>query len=58
MATTKVQTGIRFEEETLQKLKIIALLQRRSLNNLIEVLAEDFITRYETENGSLPPIEP
>lgn len=53
MATDKIQTGIRFTEETLKKITFIAKKQRRSLNAQLEFLAETCIEKYEAENGEI-----
>ena len=51
MATSKIQTGIRFEEEMLLKITHIAKKSRRSLNAQLEFLAQKCIEEYELENG-------
>ena len=53
MATNKIQTGIRFEEETLSKLTYIAKKNLRSLNAQLEFLAIKCIEEYESEKGSI-----
>ena len=53
MATSKVQTGIRFEPEMLLKLTYIAKNNRRSLNAQLEYLAQLCIEEYERENGEI-----
>lgn len=51
MATYKIQTGIRFEEEMLLKITYVAKKNRRSLNAQLEYLAQKCIEEYEIENG-------
>ena len=53
MATTKIQTGIRFEAEMLAKIARIARKNRRSLNAQLEFLAQKCIKEYEAENGEI-----
>ncbi|MCL1819437.1 MAG: Arc family DNA-binding protein [Oscillospiraceae bacterium] len=53
MATAKIQTGIRFEEEMLSKIAYIAKKNRRSLNAQLEFLAQKCIEEYELENGKI-----
>ena len=53
MATTKIQTGIRFEEEMLNKITYIAKKNRRSLNAQLEFLTQQCIEEYELENGKI-----
>lgn len=56
MATTKIQTGLRLPEPTLEKLRSVAVLEQRSLNNLIEYVLQQYLDEYETAHGviSLP----
>ena len=51
---TKIQTGLRLEENALAKITFIAKKQKRSLNNQIEFLVEQFIEKYESEHGPIP----
>lgn len=55
MATTKIQTGIRFEEEMLRKISYIAKKEHRSLNAQLEYLTQKCIEEYEKEKGNIPP---
>lgn len=54
MATTKIQTGIRFEQELLYKITQIARKNKRSLNAQLEFLAQTCVEEYEKENGPIP----
>ncbi|MBO5078695.1 MAG: hypothetical protein J6B67_03310 [Oscillospiraceae bacterium] len=54
MATNKIQTGIRFEPELLQKISYIAKDNKRSLNAQLEYLAQICVKEYETEHGQIP----
>ena len=53
MATSKIQTGIRFEPELLYKITQIAKKNKRSLNTQLEFLAEKCVEEYEKENGEI-----
>ena len=53
MATSKVQTGLRLEEELYEKLKILSEKEGRSLNNLMEFIARQYVAEYEAKNGRL-----
>ena len=53
MATSKIQTGIRFEPELLYKITQIAKKNKRSLNAQLEFLAEKCVEEYEKENGEI-----
>lgn len=54
MATSKIQTGIRFEPELLYKMAYIAKENKRSLNAQLEFLAQQCVKAYESENGEIP----
>ncbi|MCL2827347.1 MAG: Arc family DNA-binding protein [Oscillospiraceae bacterium] len=54
MATTKVQTGLRLEEDMLIKITYIAKRNRRSLNAQLEFLAQTCIEEYESAHGEIP----
>lgn len=54
MATNKVQTGLRLEEETLRKITYIAKKERRSLNAQLEYATERCIDEYEEKHGPIP----
>jgi len=53
MAVVKIQTGLRLEEELYQKLKTLSEIEGRSLNNLMEFIARQYVANYEAQNGSL-----
>jgi hypothetical protein len=53
MATNKIQTGLRLEDEALRKITYIAKQQRRSLNAEIELAVDKAIRDYESEYGRI-----
>lgn len=53
MATNKVQTGLRLNETTYEKAKIISAREQRSLNNFIEFVIQRYIEEYENKNGEI-----
>ena len=53
MATSKIQTGIRFEPELLYKIAHVAKENKRSLNAQLEFLAEICVKEYEAQNGKI-----
>jgi len=53
MATDKIQTGIRFKEEMLQKITYIAKRNHRSLNAQLEFITQLCIDEYESEKGEI-----
>lgn len=54
MATNKIQTGLRINEQNYQKLKTLCQQENRSINNLVEYIIQKYLDTYETENGSIP----
>ena len=44
---TKIQTGIRIEESLYGKLKAIAKLEGRTVNNLNEYIIRRYVAEYE-----------
>ncbi len=50
MAVVKIQTGLRLDEELYGKLKALSNIEGRSLNNLIEYIARQYVANYEREN--------
>ena len=53
MATNKIQTGIRFEQELLYKISHVAKDNKRSLNAQLEYLAQLCVKEYEAKNGEI-----
>lgn len=53
MATFKIQTGLRIDETTYEKLKNLAFLENRSINNLIEYIVKRYLEDYEEKNGHI-----
>lgn len=53
MATDKIQTGLRLEQPTLQKITDIAKREHRSLNAQLEYIVDRFITEYESVYGEI-----
>lgn len=54
MAVVKIQTGLRLNEETYEKLKALADMENRSLNNLAEYIIKKYLASYEEAHGALP----
>lgn len=55
MATAKIQTGLRLDEELYNKLRALSELEGRSLNNMMEFIARRYVENYEAQNGPLAP---
>lgn len=53
MPTNKVQTGLRLNEMTYEKAKVISAREQRSLNNFIEFVIQRYIEEYENKNGEI-----
>lgn len=54
MSVTKIQTGLRLEEELYEKLKTLSVMEGRSLNNLVEFIVRRYVADFEAQNGVLP----
>lgn len=54
MATNKIQTGLRLEQETLNKITFIAKKQKRSLNAQLEFITQKCVEEYEATFGPIP----
>lgn len=54
MAVAKIQTGLRLEEKTYNKLKTLSIQEWRSLNNLAEYILKKYLENFEAKNGPLP----
>ncbi len=57
MAVSKIQTGLRIDEETYAKLRTLAIQEGRSLNNLVEHIIRMYLADYEATHGILPPFQ-
>lgn len=58
MATPKIQTGLRVEQDLYDKLLILAKREGRSLNNMTEYIIRSWIENYERDRGHIhPPID-
>lgn len=53
MSTNKIQTGLRLNENTYQKLRVLSSQEARSLNNLIEYVLKKYLDDYEAQNGAI-----
>jgi len=53
MATSKIQAGLRLEEEALKKITYIAKIKKRSMNAQVEYLVQKCIDEYEKEKGEI-----
>jgi predicted DNA-binding protein len=56
MAISKIQTGLRIDEDTYGKLKALSIKEGRSLNNLAEFIIKKYISDYEEQNGEIHPV--
>lgn len=50
--------SVRIPDELLDKIKKLAAMNKRSANKQVEYILEQYIHRWEAENGPLPPWEP
>lgn len=51
MAVSKIQTGLRIDEVTYNKLKTLSVKESRSINNLVEYIIHHYLDEYEKNNG-------
>ena len=58
MATDKRQFTMRMEDETFEKLRFLAFVDRRSIAMEIEFIVMEYIDAYESKNGEImtPPV--
>ena len=49
----KVQTGLRLNESVYDKIRVLASLDHRSINNMIEHILQSYVEEYELENGTI-----
>ena len=54
MAVSKIQTGLRIDEVTYNKLKTLSVKESRSINNLVEFIIHHYLDEYEKNNGIIP----
>ncbi len=53
MVKDKIQTGIRFEQDLLNKISFIAKQNKRSLNAQLEFLAQECVYEFENKYGEI-----
>lgn len=53
MPVMKVQTGLRLNESVYDKIRVLASLDHRSINNMIEHILQSYVEEYEFENGTI-----
>ena len=49
----KVQQGFRLDHDTIEKLRVIADGENRSLNNMVETILMRHIQQYESGHGKI-----
>ena len=54
MPKIKIQTGLRLDEDLYAKVKALADIEGRSLNNLVEFIVRSYVSEYEKKFGTLP----
>lgn len=57
MPSKKPQILIRTTEENKRKIEAIAEEQKRSVSNLMEVIIEEYLKKYEAKNKQISNIE-
>lgn len=48
--TNKIQVNLRLPAEVIQQLKAEAEKQKRSMNNLLEVIIEEYLQKSDSQN--------
>jgi len=56
--TYYVPFSLRIPDDLLDKIKKLAVKNKRSTNKQVEFMLEKYMEQWETENGPLPPWEP
>lgn len=51
MACNRMQTVLRIDEEVYEKIRVLAARDRRSINNLIEGILQQYVKKCEQETG-------
>lgn len=57
MSTSKIQIGLRVDDEIRSKLKYLAEKESRSINNLVEHIVKQYLNDYELKNGITLPVD-
>lgn len=57
MSTSKIQIGLRVDDEIRSKLKYLAEKESRSINNLVEHIIKQYLNDYESKNGITLPVD-
>ena len=57
MASKKIQTGLRLNEDVYNKLRALSEAEHRSMNNCIEAIIWRYLADYEAEHGEIPPYQ-
>ena len=53
MASTKLQTVLRIEENVYEKIRVLARKDHRSINNMLEHILQSYIDEYELKHGTV-----
>ena len=55
--TKKIQVNLRLYEEVLEELRVEAAKQKRSVNNLLEVVVDEYLKQVRINNSMAPSDE-
>ena len=50
---SRKQIGLRLSDDLHAKIVILAKRDRRSINNIVEYIVQEYIAEYEKENGEI-----
>ncbi|MBE5804328.1 MAG: Arc family DNA-binding protein [Clostridiales bacterium] len=53
MAGNRLQTVLRIDEEVYEKIRILAARDRRSINNMIEGILQQYVENCEQQTGTI-----
>ena len=51
---SKIQTGLRMDEDVYHKLLVLSKQESRTLNNLAEYIIKQYLVEYEKVHGEIP----
>ena len=53
MAGNRIQTVLRLDEEVYEKIRVLAARDRRSINNMLEGILQQYVEKCEQETGTI-----
>ena len=53
---SRERTNFHIKADTIRNIKLIALIQNKSITDLAETALQEFVSRWEVQHGPLPEI--